>query len=188
MSESPFSFGTKFLAAGALLSGLFLLVGFLLPGRWEAHATTVVEAPAEEIRPFLTGAEGWRQWTPWPDTGLVVEGPPAGPGSAMRWDHPEYGDGVFRIVDTLPPRVVRYEVAVQDSALLTRGTLTLNGEGGRTTVTWDEEGDFGWNPLMGYWALLMGKSQSRELQKDLDALARLAAGKAARADPQPAER
>jgi hypothetical protein len=45
-------------------------------------------------------------------------------------------------------------------------------------VTWREEGDLGQNPLMGYWAISMGRAQSEELSKGLQRLDSLVSGSA----------
>jgi hypothetical protein len=50
-------------------------------------------------------------------------------------------------------------------------------------VTWREEGDLGWNPLMGYWALSMNRAQSQELAKGLDRLRSVALDAATAAPP-----
>ena len=47
-------------------------------------------------------------------------------------------------------------------------------EAGGVRVHWHEAGNLGHNPLMGYWALSMGRAQSQELSKGLDRLSALA--------------
>lgn len=171
--SSPFTLGTRILAAGAAILGLFLLVGFLLEGRWEVERTVVLEADPEVVFPHLDSPRAWRAWTTWPDTGLVSEGPARGAGARMSWNHPEYGDGLFEIVETDPVEMVRYRVAVEKGTMVTTGVLRLEPEAGGTRLTWRETGDFGWNPLMGYWALAMETAQGRELTKGLQRLSEL---------------
>jgi uncharacterized protein YndB with AHSA1/START domain len=173
MTDSPFSFGTLILGGGALLLGAFLLVGFLLPGTWEARRSLRMDAPPEAVFSHLDAPTAWREWTALPDTGLTMEGPPRGAGARMRWNHPEWGSGIFEIVEAVAHTRVAYAVAVQEGTMRTEGELELRADGGGTLVTWTERGDFGWNPLMGYWGLFMGRAQGRELEKSLTALAEL---------------
>lgn len=185
--RSPISIGARILGTGAALLMLFLLVGFLLSGRWEADRTMVISAERTRIFPLLESPEAWKRWTPWPDSGLVTSGPTSGPGARMSWDDPNLGDGVFEIVQTEAPRLVRYRVSVQDGTMRTDGSLRLEPESGGTRISWVERGDFGRNPLMGYWALAMHRAQGRELEKSLVKLAELvgdstAARRAAAAD------
>lgn len=171
MTRSPVSFGARVLGTGAALLLLFLVVGFLLPSRWEAERSLVIEAPPGRIFPLLASPRAWRSWTPWPDSGLVASGPDSGAGARMAWDDPNLGDGVFEIVTADAPRLVRYRVTVQKGTMRTEGTVRLAEESGGTRVSWVERGDFGSNPLMGYWALAMPHAQGRELEKSLTRLA-----------------
>ncbi len=185
--RSPVSLGARILGTGAALLILFLLVGFLLSGKWEADGTLVIAAEPTDLFPLLESPQGWKQWTPWPDSGLVASGPASGPGARMSWDDPNLGDGVFEILETESPHLVRYRVSVQDSTMRTEGSLRLAPDSGGTRISWEERGDFGRNPLMGYWALAMHRSQGRELEKSLVRLAELvgdssAAARAAAAD------
>ena len=174
MSASPFSLGTRILAVGALLLLLFLGVGFLLPGTWSAERTAALDVPPEVVFPLVDAPRAWRRWTAWPDSGLVAEGPERGVGARLVWDDPDLGDGSFEIVAVEPLRSVRYRVRVEGGSMHTDGTLLLEREGAGTRVTWREEGDFGRNPLMGYWARLMSRAQGRELEKALMRLDELA--------------
>jgi hypothetical protein len=65
--------------------------------------------------------------------------------------------------------------------------VRLSPEGPGTRIAWREEGDFGRNPLMGYWARFMERAQGTELEKALDRLDALAgeAPAEASADPSP---
>jgi uncharacterized protein YndB with AHSA1/START domain len=183
LSRGPFSFGTVILGGGAVLLGLFLLVGYLLPHDWQAEATTRIPAEPESVFAYLDSPEGWQSWTPWPESGVERSGPARGPGATLSWSDPEFGAGAFTIVGTTEPSRVEYSVSVQEGTMTTSGSLDLSPEEGGVRVTWREQGDFGWNPLMGYWVLTMGRAQSEELAKGLDRLRALAEEGAAAARP-----
>lgn len=172
MRTGPFSFGTIILGGGALLLFLALGVGFLLPGTWSARSERLVHAPPEAVYPFLDAPSGWRRWTPWPESGLEETGPPRGAGARMSWNDLDVGNGTFEVIDAVEPTRVDYRVTVQDSSLVTVGVLELAADPEGTRVTWREEGDFGWNPLMGYWALFMERVQSQAMERNLVELER----------------
>lgn len=181
MKSSPISLGTRILAVGAFLLFGFLAVGFLLPGTWSAERTVTLASPPDVVFPLVDAPEAWRLWTAWPDSGLVTEGPQRGVGARLTWNDAELGDGSFEIVAADAPRSVRYRVDVQGGSMHTDGTFLLEPDGSGTRVTWREEGDFGRNPLMGYWARLMSRAQGKELDKALlrlDSLARTEAAPA----------
>lgn len=168
----------RLLGALALLLVLFLAVGLALPGTWTVERTRTVEAAPAEVFTLLDAPAAWRAWTTWPDVELASEGPERGAGATVRWDDPQWGDGVFTITGSEPPRALRYEVHVQEGSMVTRGRFLLEPTAGGTRVTWRESGDFGWNPLMGYAALGMDRMQGAELEKGLARLDSLATGDA----------
>lgn len=174
MSTSPFSIGTKILGGGAVLLSTFLLIGFLLPGTWESEASYLVPSTVGEVLPFLDSPEGWQEWTPWPEVGVQRSGPERGEGAQLAWDDPELGSGSFELGATRPERV-EYSVEVGEGSMHATGVVTLTPENGSVRVVWQETGDLGSNPLMGYWALSMGRAQGEEMTKGLERLAALVA-------------
>jgi hypothetical protein len=185
MSRTPFSFGSLILGGGGALLVLFLLVGWLLPQSWQAAASAHIPAPASAVYSLLDSPEGWRRWTPWPESGVERSGPDRGVGATLSWDDPELGAGSFAIVGGTEPARVEYAVRVDDGAMRTDGTLSLTPEAGGVRVDWREEGDLGWNPLMGYWALSLSRAQSEELAKGLDRLRAIVADASAVGQPPP---
>ena len=171
----PLSPGAIVLGAAALLLIAGLTVGFLLPTEWEADASALVPATPQAVFGYLDSPEGWAAWTPWPDSGLVREGPERGVDARISWNDPELGAGSFRLVEVQRPERVSYAVEVGGGAMRMEGSIALVAEGGGVRVTWHEEGDLGRNPLMGYWALFMDRAQTTELQKGLARLGWLAA-------------
>lgn len=162
--------------SGILL--LYLLVGFLLPGRWKAEETALLSAPPSRVFPLLDHLTAWEAWTPFPESGLEAFGPASGPGAGIRWQDPRYGKGEARITMTRPDAEVRYEVEVEGGALTIRGVLALAPEGAGTRLRWVEEGDFGWNPLMGFAAREMASSQGEAMRASLARLEEASAGPA----------
>jgi uncharacterized protein YndB with AHSA1/START domain len=147
-----------------------LAIGFLLPSEWEAERSAVIAAPPEAIFPHVESAEAWSRWTPSPDTGVELFGPQRGEGSGRRWDDPGYGKGEFVITRSDPPRAVRYEVEVEGGAIRVLGEIRLQEEADGTRIHWREEGDFGWNPLLGYLAGRMTELQGAQLEASLRSL------------------
>jgi hypothetical protein len=153
-----------------LLSGIlvvYLLVGLLLPRSWRAEADSLVPAPPSSVFPLVNRLSSWASWTHVPETGLEAFGPPTGVGAGVRWDDPRYGAGEVRIVGSEEDRMVEYEVIVENGALTIHGSITLEPEGVGTRVRWVEEGDFGWNPLLGYAARGMSSSQAETMRQSL---------------------
>jgi carbon monoxide dehydrogenase subunit G len=163
------------LGGGAVLLGVFLLVGYLLPSDWQAEAAAEIPAPPAVVLEFVDSPEGWQKWTPWPESGVERSGPERGSGAMLAWNDLELGSGRFTIVEMTPGRVT-YSVLIDDGAIRADGSVEVTPAGEGSRVTWREAGDFGWNPLMGYWALSMSRAQTDEMAKGLERLRRLAVG------------
>jgi uncharacterized protein YndB with AHSA1/START domain len=176
MTRGPFSPGTMILGGGAVVLIGFLLVGYLLPSDWEAEASRVLPVSPEEVYAFLDSPEGWQRWTPWPESGVQRSGPARGAGASFSWNDPDLGAGSFTIADAAEPARVSYEVVIDDGTMNAQGSVDVTAEGDGSRVTWRERGDFGWNPLMGYWALSMSRAQTDEMTKGLDRLGQLVTG------------
>jgi uncharacterized protein YndB with AHSA1/START domain len=169
------SFPLKVLWSAVALLVLGLVVGFLLPGTWQAQRSATIAAPPERVFPLIDSPRSWGEWAPLGDVKATFEGPEHGAGATRRWDDPQVGDGVFTIVSAQPDREVQYRVEVQKGKMMTEGTVTLApAPGGGTTVTWAERGDFGHNPMLGYIARNMDQTQGAEMDGALRKLAALA--------------
>ncbi len=187
MMKTPFGPGTIFLGGGALLLFALLGIGLLLPTQWEASASARLRAAPENVMAFVDSPEGWQSWTTWPDSGLTREGPVNGPGASISWNDRELGSGTFRIETVHSNESVTYSVHVAGAGgavMETTGSLNIARDGNSVLLEWQERGDLGRNPLMGYWALSMERAQSAELSKGLDRLAALVAD---RYGPEPPE-
>jgi carbon monoxide dehydrogenase subunit G len=172
MIRGLFGPGTIVLGGVAVLMITFLAIGFFLPGTWSATAETTITATPESLLEYLDSPEGWRTWTPWPDS-ITRTGPERGAGAIIAWESREFGTGSFQIQQAASTGVT-YAVSVVgagETPMRTLGTVTLTPTNGGTRVSWKESGDLGRNPLMGYWAMSMERAQSTELGKSLDRLA-----------------
>ncbi len=169
----PYKIAGLILGAFAFLFGSFMIIGLVLPGGWQAERDIEISAPPEEVFPFLNSAAKWAEWTPSPASGVELFGPTRGPGSGRRWDDPGYGQGEFVIASAEHLSEIAYEVQVEDGAIEIRGRIELEEVSGGTRVLWREEGDFGWNPLLGYLAGRMNEVQGAQLTASLGSLKEL---------------
>lgn len=153
---------------GAVLVTL-MLIGLVLPGTWAAEASIEIEAAPAEVFPFLNDLSRWDAWTNWGEIDSELSDPPRGVGASRAWNDANLGSGSVTITGSGSPTFVRYEVEVEGGVSVT-GELRIQALGRASRVTWREEGDFGRNPLMGYVARGMAKSQGAQLTEGLEKL------------------
>lgn len=159
-----------FISILAVLLVAFVAVGFALSGSWSTERNRIVRAPAEAVFPYLEDLTLWREWSSLGEVEGTLSEPASGAGASFAWDDPQWGEGVFTITSVTPLREVRYEVGVEGGSIRTLGSFQLREGTGGTELRWREEGDFGWNPLLAYFALGMDRMQGQELEKRLDRL------------------
>ncbi len=165
--------GAKIFGALAGVLTLYLAIGYFLPGTWKARAEAKLMAPPDAVFPFINSPIRWVQWNAMPESGSSLIGPEEGVGAGLDWNDPRYGSGSFVITSSQPDRIVEYQVLIESGTLKIHGVVTLEAESGGTWIVWEESGDFGRNPLMGYAARGMGDSQREAMAGSLDALAAL---------------
>ena len=148
---------------------ILMLIGLVLPGTWTAEASIRIEATPAEVFPILSDLGRWDRWTNWGEIDSELSDPSRGVGATRAWDDPTFGSGSVTITNIGSPTLVRYEVESEGGASVI-GELRIEALGGASRVTWREEGDFGRNPLMGYVARRMSKSQGAQLAEGLEKL------------------
>ena len=160
----------KFFSFLALVFTSLILIGLVLPGTWEVERSLDVPAVPEQVFAYVNEVSLWEAWTDWPDAAPERFGPSSGVGAGRSWSDPEFGDGVFTIVESVTAERVRYRVEVESGSMITEGTIDLDPIEDGTRVTWRETGDFGWNPILGYVARAMDRLQGREMEVGLERL------------------
>ena len=164
-------------AFGALgLAGItFLVVGVVLARPWTAERAVTIAAPPQDVFAYVDSLALWDRWTVWADVPSTTEGPGRGLGARRTWDDPTYGSGSFVIRESVAPERLAYDVEVEGGAMTIQGQFRLEALNGGTStrMVWSEQGDFGRNPLLGYMAGSMGRSQGEEMDRSLATLKEL---------------
>lgn len=124
-----------------ILLAIFFAGGFLLPSQVHVERSTVIQAEASEIFPYVNNFRRFNEWSPWaardPDTEYSFAGPDAGVGAKMTWrsDHEEVGSGTQEIIESEPNRRV---VSALDFGEMgtAKARFRLEPQGSGTKVTW----------------------------------------------------
>lgn len=141
------------------LAVIFFAGGFLLPKDVAVARSIEIDAPADEIFPYVNSLKAGADWSPWlsrdPEVQLVYSGPDEGVGAKLDWtsEHPQVGNGSQAISLSEQNSKVVTELDFGDMGNAV-AQFNLVESGGKTTVTWDFATDMGSNP-MGRWMGLM---------------------------------
>jgi hypothetical protein len=83
----------------------------------------------------------------------------------MSWSGDEVGEGSLTIAESVPGRLIRFDLELERDGLRSSGAIVLDPAKGGVRVTWSSEGELGLNP----WARLIGPWIERAVASDFDA-------------------
>jgi len=150
----------KLLVAVVVLIVIVVAVGFLLPSTIHIERSTVIQAPASAVFPYLNNYRLFNSWSPWakkdPNTRYTYTGPESGVGAKLSWDGPEVGQGSQQIIESEADRRVKVTLDFGEMGQAT-ATFTLQAEGDGTRVVWAFDEAFGNNLLARYFGLVLEK-------------------------------
>lgn len=149
-----------------LLLVAFLGIGFFVPSEWSAERSVDVDAPADAVWPWLADLRQWDAWAPLGEVKATYPDGTRGVGARRVWDDAAWGSGEVTVTAMTESETLEYSVLVE-GGLTTRGVLSLESSDRGTRVTWREEGDFGWNPLLTWFAAGMDSRQGAQLERGL---------------------
>ncbi len=147
---------------------LVFVVSLFFPRTYKIEKTTVINMPDHETFAYLNNIRNWADWSPWNtdlDSSMVffLSKVTEGKGAAQYFRGGLVGNGRFRIVESNPNESIAYSLYIdmgEGSYMSISQKFVLKSLGGKTQLTWVDEGDVGMNPL--YRFLLPSKIKSTE--------------------------
>jgi hypothetical protein len=138
----------------ALLVILILFLGYvgIQASDYTIAREISINAPAEEIFPYLNSTKLGEKWGPWlevdPDAKMTYSGPDSGVGSRASWEGgKQLGTGSATIVESIPNERVEIKLEYVKPMNMTQDSLYLvKPSGSQTVVTWKVTGQ---NTFMG---------------------------------------
>ncbi len=164
------------IAIAALLV-LFLVIAFFLPSKFAVERSTVIPAVADSIYVRVVTPRTWATWSAWTakeDSTLAYTyaGPDSGVGAVMRFTAKQMGNGEMEIVETVPGRLVAYELRLVGTDMKVNGRVTLEPSGEGTKITWRDSGDLGGNVLLRYLTPVLDGNLAAAYEKNFAGLRR----------------
>ena len=168
----------KIIVGLTVLAAAVALIGFALPNQFKIERSTVIAAPAEKIYPLIAEPKNWPRWGVWnqrdPQMKVEFSGPASGTGAKWSWQSKSEGNGVMEFMAADPNKQINYQLTFADFSMTSHGVLSLTPEGTGTRILWTNEGEFGGNPLMRYFGLVMDRMVGKDYEAGLINLKTLA--------------
>lgn len=170
------------LLAIVLIFLLLVIVGFFLPAEWEVSETVTIEAPREQVFPFVAEFRQWPEWTAWaasdPDMQYSYSGADLGVGQVVEWSG-DQGAGRMEMTAVDSMSQVEYYFSMDDASFGAASLFRLDEEDGGTRVTWSASGDVGPNIAARYFMKFFQPYMSADYRSGLERLKTVAELRAA---------
>jgi uncharacterized protein YndB with AHSA1/START domain len=168
----------KIIVSLVLLVVVLALVGFVLPKQFKIERSTVIAAPAEKIYPLIAEPKNWPKWGVWnqrdPQMKVTFSGATSGVGAKWSWESKSEGNGAMEFNTAEPNKQIGYILTFVDMGMESKGVLSLSAEGANTRIRWTNEGEFGGNPFVRYFGLIMDRMVGKDFEAGLNNLKALA--------------
>jgi effector-binding domain-containing protein len=141
---------------------LLVVIGFLLPGKFEISRTVKVNAPAAYSFEEVDQLENWNNWSYWNtlDTTMrITYGEKrSGEGASYSWTGEEVGNGKILITESIPHKSIKTDLDFMENGIA-KSWYTFEPDGDSTSVTMGFSTDFGMNPFMRLMGATMFESE-----------------------------
>ncbi|MBF9032991.1 hypothetical protein HKCCE2091_01975 [Rhodobacterales bacterium HKCCE2091] len=165
------------LAVLVVVALVFVGGAYLMPRHVIIERETVIDAPPEQVFPYLNSLQRSTEWSPWiaraSDVDLVFSGPEEGVGNTMAWtsEDPQVGNGRQEIVVSEENSEVRSNLDFGEMGTAL-AWLVVDAEGDGSRVVWGLDVDMGNSPIGRWLGLKMDDWVGTDYE---DGLARLKA-------------
>lgn len=160
---------------------ILLAIGSLLPRDYLAESSITIQAPREDIFPYLSRLKSWPNWMRnWdshyiPDLKIQYSGSETGVGAIQQWSEPR-GMGKLWITASVDNQKIEYDSKFADFPIM-NSVIELDEQDGRTRVLWSSSGRLPAGPFYGYTAAWFAGAFEREYDQSLAALKTLVEAK-----------
>jgi Polyketide cyclase / dehydrase and lipid transport len=165
-----------FIALIVLVAGL-AVIGFFLPTKFKIERSVTIAAPAEKIYPMISETRKWPTWTVWnerdPNMKIDYAGPASGTGAKWAWQSKSEGNGSMEFTSADVSQGIGYKLVLADVGMTSSGVLSMSPAASGTKIIWTNEGEFGGNPFMRYFGLVMDRMVGKDYEAGLAKLKKL---------------
>lgn len=154
------------------------IIGSLLPRSFDFQTSLKIDAPAEQVFPYLNTLPRWqewsRQWNPNEIDNLEISynGTESGVGAAQSWTDPRGSGKLWITVSELNERV-EYEIDFAGRPRMSSQLTLTGGDAGSTIVQWRSTGRLPSGPFYGYFGSFFSTHMRNEYDNSLTQLKQL---------------
>ncbi len=158
---------------------LLVIISFFLPRTYKVERTTMIKAGPEVIYGLTMNFAQWHLWVPWtkemdPTAVFEMKGPAGQLGTSWSWNGKKMGEGTMVSSELVPGKRVAYDLAFDHGKYKSKGSIEIEQAGDSCKVSWNDQGDLGYNPMARYMGLFMDRMMGPDFEKGLASLKKVA--------------
>lgn len=142
---------------------LLILIGFVLPRKFELTKSEVINAPAAYVFEEINDLERWPGWSYWntldPEMTVVYGDPKVGTGASYEWTSEVLDEGKLVITESKANESVACDLFFMQAEDASKAVYQLEPAEGGTKLTMRFDTDFGMNPIMRWMGVAMFPSE-----------------------------
>ena len=149
---------------------VLVIIGFVLPGKFEITRSEVINAPSEFVFEEINDLEKWGGWSYWhsldPNMKITYGQQTSGNDATYEWvGNSSVGEGKLTITESNPTSLITADLFFMQSDEPAKVIYTFEPNGDSTKLTMSFSTDLGMNPLMRWMGTVMFPS---EMEKAFD--------------------
>jgi effector-binding domain-containing protein len=155
----------------AVVVGLLVAIGFVLPDTAHVERSVTIDRPPSQVFTVLNSFRRFNEWSPWdaidPNAKYTYSGPAIGVGAKESWTgNKDVGTGSQSIVESKPYDSIKMALDFGDMGQAS-ATFTLTPSGQGTKVTWGIDISAGGKLIGRYFNLMMDSMVGKDYEKGL---------------------
>lgn len=161
----------------ATLAVVAVVVALSVDGKWQLQVSQDINAPTNEVFPYINTLKRWPDWTVWnktnhPNMQMTYEGAESGIGAIQIW-HEGSDQGVLEITASETNQFVEYRLNMGRGLFLMQGRISLSESQQGTLITWELWGDNSTNLIARLMTLVFKPMLKKDLANGLANLQKL---------------
>jgi effector-binding domain-containing protein len=148
---------------------VLLIIGFVLPQKFEITKSAQVNAPADYVFDEVNDLQKWTNWSYWhsldPKAEMKYSEQKSGIGASYEWKSEETGEGKLVVTESTPSASLAADLFFMQAKEPAKAWYKFEPSSEGTNVTMGFSTDFGMNPIMRWMGVVMFP---KEMEKAFD--------------------
>lgn len=155
-----------------------VIISYLLPGTYKVERSIHIKSGPDMPYMLVSNFNLWHLWSPWtketdPTMVVTINGETGKKGSKWSWNGEKFKQGAMELTNLEYGKLIEYSLTFENDSEKSSGKYSFETKGDSCMVTWTNEGNLGYNPVIRYMGLLMNTLMGPDFEKGLKSLKKI---------------